>query len=139
MSMRNIASIAGVAGAAALALALSGAAFAEQGPNLGKPIAQADFAKWNIDVEPSGVLFTTAEILPRLHDRDWPWPEYPQGKPIIARQAAALLRPLGLSTNQTVRRRTVTGMLLALDDRRPAFQRGPVRWRRRTQPSLRRT
>jgi S-disulfanyl-L-cysteine oxidoreductase SoxD len=31
----------------------SGAAFAA-GPNLGKPIAPADFAAWDIDVEPSG-------------------------------------------------------------------------------------
>jgi hypothetical protein len=34
----------------------------------------------------SGVLFTTAEILPRLHVRDdRPSPEYRQGKPITAR------------------------------------------------------
>jgi mono/diheme cytochrome c family protein len=51
MSMRNIASI---AGPAAVALALSGAAFAEEGPNLGKPIAQEDLASWDISIGPDG-------------------------------------------------------------------------------------
>jgi S-disulfanyl-L-cysteine oxidoreductase SoxD len=51
MSMRNIAS---VAGSAALALALAGAAFAEEGPNLGKPISQEDLAPWDISIGPDG-------------------------------------------------------------------------------------
>jgi len=38
----------------AISFALGSAAAFAAGPNLGKPIAQADFAKWNIDVEPSG-------------------------------------------------------------------------------------
>jgi mono/diheme cytochrome c family protein len=49
MSMRNIASIAGSA-----ALALSAAALAEQGPNLGKPISQEDLAPWDISIGPDG-------------------------------------------------------------------------------------
>jgi len=54
--------------------------------------------------EASGVLFT-AEILKALHARDdRPWPEYRSGRPITARQIAALLRPLGIATNQTIRR-----------------------------------
>jgi hypothetical protein len=54
--------------------------------------------------EPSGVLYTT-EILDRLHSRDdRPWPEYRAGRAITARQMAILLRPLGIATNQTVRR-----------------------------------
>jgi S-disulfanyl-L-cysteine oxidoreductase SoxD len=51
MSMRDIASVAGLA---ALALALSSAAFAEQGPNLGKPIPQEDLAPWDISIGPDG-------------------------------------------------------------------------------------
>jgi S-disulfanyl-L-cysteine oxidoreductase SoxD len=51
MSMRNITSI---AGPAALALALSGAAFAEEGPNLAKPISQEDLASWDISIGPDG-------------------------------------------------------------------------------------
>jgi Protein of unknown function (DUF3631) len=58
--------------------------------------------------EPSGVLFT-AKVLDRLHGReDRPWPEYRDGRPITARQMAALLRPLGITTNQTVRRGDTT-------------------------------
>jgi cytochrome c len=49
--MRNITSI---AGPAALALALSGAAFAEEGPNLAKPISQEDLASWDISIGPDG-------------------------------------------------------------------------------------
>jgi putative DNA primase/helicase len=50
------------------------------------------------------VLFTS-EILAALAQRDdRPWPEYRSGKPITARQLAALLRPLGIMTNHTVRR-----------------------------------
>ena len=62
-------------------------------------------------MEPRGVLFT-AEIVTALHGReDRPWAEYQRGRPITAHQVAALLRPLGVSTNQTVRRgqRTAKG------------------------------
>jgi hypothetical protein len=56
------------------------------------------------EAEPSGVLFTR-EILVRLHARDdRPWPEWKAGKPITGRQVAALLKPIGITTNQTVRR-----------------------------------
>jgi putative DNA primase/helicase len=56
------------------------------------------------DAEPSGILFT-AEILSRLHARDdRPWSEWKAGKPITGRQLAAQLKPLGITTNQTVRR-----------------------------------
>jgi putative DNA primase/helicase len=59
--------------------------------------------------EPSGVLFTS-EILEHLHGRDdRPRPEYRDGQPITARQVAALLRPLKITTNQTVRRGATTG------------------------------
>jgi mono/diheme cytochrome c family protein len=40
--------------AAALTLALSCAAFSEEGPNLGKPISQAELAPWDISVGPDG-------------------------------------------------------------------------------------
>jgi S-disulfanyl-L-cysteine oxidoreductase SoxD len=46
MSMRSIFLLAAT-------LTVSSAAFGA-GPNLGKPIAPADFAEWDIDVEPSG-------------------------------------------------------------------------------------
>jgi putative DNA primase/helicase len=53
---------------------------------------------------PSGVLFTK-EILADLVKRDdRPWSEWKNGKPITGRQVAALLKPLGITTNQTVRR-----------------------------------
>ena len=56
------------------------------------------------DGEPSGVLFTK-EILADIVKRDdRPWSEWKNGKPITARQVAALLKPLGITTNQTVRR-----------------------------------
>ena len=51
MSMRSFPRFA----AAALALALPCAAFAENGPNLGKPISQADLAPWDISIGPDGV------------------------------------------------------------------------------------
>jgi putative DNA primase/helicase len=52
----------------------------------------------------SGVLFTK-EILADLVKRDdRPWSEWKNGKPITGRQIAALLKPLGITTNQTVRR-----------------------------------
>jgi mono/diheme cytochrome c family protein len=51
MSTRNFA----LSAVAALALALSCAAFAEEGPNLGKPISQADLAPWDISIGPDGV------------------------------------------------------------------------------------
>ena len=59
--------------------------------------------------EPRGVLFT-AEIVPALHTReDRQWAECQRGRPITSHQVAALLRPLGIATNQTVRRGAVTG------------------------------
>jgi S-disulfanyl-L-cysteine oxidoreductase SoxD len=51
MSMRSFA----LSAAAALTLVLSCAAFSEEGPNLGKPISQADLAPWDISVGPDGV------------------------------------------------------------------------------------
>ena len=43
-----------VAGSAAVALMLAGAAVAEQGPNLGKPISPEDLAAWDISIGPDG-------------------------------------------------------------------------------------
>jgi mono/diheme cytochrome c family protein len=51
MSMRNILT----AAAPALLLALASTAFAQQGPNLGKPISQEDLAAWDISIGPEGV------------------------------------------------------------------------------------
>src|SRR5271155_5607735 len=39
---------------AAMIVALGSGAVLAAGPNLGKPISPADFAEWDIDVEPSG-------------------------------------------------------------------------------------
>jgi putative DNA primase/helicase len=73
--------------------------------------------------EPSGVLLTS-EVLPRLHDReDRPWPEYRHGRPITARQIAALLRPLRISTNQTVRKGADRGKGYRAEDMRDAWSR----------------
>lgn len=58
-----------------------------------------------------GVLFTS-EIVLALRDReDRPWGEYHRGQPITPYQLAALLKPFGIPTNQTVRRgeRTAKG------------------------------
>jgi putative DNA primase/helicase len=57
------------------------------------------------DAEPSGVLFTE-EMLKALAKRDdRAWPEWGKaGRPISGRQVAALLKPLGIKTNKTVRR-----------------------------------
>ena len=49
MSTRSIAIAAGVLGCACAA-----AAFAAEGPNLGKPISEADLAPWNITIMPDG-------------------------------------------------------------------------------------
>jgi DDE superfamily endonuclease/Protein of unknown function (DUF3631) len=59
----------------------------------------------NPDAQPVDKLVTT-EILKALHDRDdRPWSEYSRlCKPISGAQIAALLRPLGVSTNNTIRR-----------------------------------
>jgi putative DNA primase/helicase len=58
--------------------------------------------------EPTGVLFT-AEVLDVLWNReDRSYSEYRRGRPITAPQLAALLRPFGIPTNQTVRRGTQT-------------------------------
>src|SRR5579859_13844 len=51
MSMRKIL----VAAAPALVLALVAPAFAQQGPNLGKPISPEDLASWDISIGPDGV------------------------------------------------------------------------------------
>lgn len=48
MSMRN-----GLLAAVPL-LALASAAFAQQGPNLGKPISQEELASWDISIGPDG-------------------------------------------------------------------------------------
>jgi S-disulfanyl-L-cysteine oxidoreductase SoxD len=52
MSMRN--SMRDMALPAALALALAGAALAQESPNLGKPISQEDLATWDISIGPDG-------------------------------------------------------------------------------------
>jgi S-disulfanyl-L-cysteine oxidoreductase SoxD len=54
----------------------SGAVFGA-GPNLGKPIAPADFAEWDIDVEPSGAGLPPGSGAPD------------QGAPIFAEQCSA--------------------------------------------------
>jgi putative DNA primase/helicase len=76
------------------------------------------------EAEPSGILFTR-EILDALHKRDdRPWPEYGRaGKPITGRQIAALLKPLGISTNQTVRRGVEHGKGYHADDLADAWAR----------------
>ena len=48
MSMRNVLLV------AVPLLALTATAFAQQGPNLGKPISQEDLASWDISVGPEG-------------------------------------------------------------------------------------
>jgi Protein of unknown function (DUF3631) len=58
---------------------------------------------------PTEVLFT-AEILDLLWSReDRPYSEYQHGRKMTASQLAALLRPFGITTNQTVRRGPKTG------------------------------
>jgi S-disulfanyl-L-cysteine oxidoreductase SoxD len=51
MSMRKLLATSG----AALVLALASSAFAQQGPNLGKPISQEELASWDISIGPDGV------------------------------------------------------------------------------------
>jgi S-disulfanyl-L-cysteine oxidoreductase SoxD len=51
MSMRKVF----LAAAPALVLALASSAFAQQSPNLGKPISQEDLASWDISIGPDGV------------------------------------------------------------------------------------
>ena len=54
MSMRKV--LVAAASATALAvLVLASTAFAQQGPNLGKPISQEDLASWDISIGPDGV------------------------------------------------------------------------------------
>ena len=56
------------------------------------------------EAEKTGVLFSR-EILAALAKReDRPWSEWKAGKPITGRQLAALMKPLGITTNQTIRR-----------------------------------
>jgi S-disulfanyl-L-cysteine oxidoreductase SoxD len=50
MSMRKIL----VAAAPAALLALASPLFAQQGPNLGKPVSQEDLASWDISIGPDG-------------------------------------------------------------------------------------
>ena len=103
---------------AAFTLARDGADDAETA----RTMLLADLREMFAD-EPSGVLYT-ADILPRLHGReDRPWPEYRHGKPITARQMAALLRPVGITTNQTVRRGAATGKGYRASDLADAFSR----------------
>jgi putative DNA primase/helicase len=72
--------------------------------------------------EPRGVLLT-AEILRELHARDdRPWPEYRGGRPITARQMAALLRPVGISAG-TVRRGGQTAKGYRAEDMADAWSR----------------
>ena len=72
MSMRRIFLL-----AAALTVSWTGTAVLAAGPNLGKPIGHADFAPWDIDVEPSG-----AGLPPGSGTSD-------QGASIFAEQCAA--------------------------------------------------
>jgi putative DNA primase/helicase len=56
------------------------------------------------DAELDSALFT-AKILAALSKRDdRPWPEWKAGKPITARQMAAMLKPFDIATNNTIRR-----------------------------------
>ena len=55
MSMRKVLVAAAPATALAVVLALASTAFAQQGPNLGKPISQEDLASWDISIGPDGV------------------------------------------------------------------------------------
>jgi uncharacterized protein DUF3631 len=72
--------------------------------------------------EPSGVLYTT-EILVALEERvERPWPEYRRGRPITARQVAALLRPVGISAG-TVRRGATTAKGYRAEDMSDAWAR----------------
>lgn len=74
------------------------------------------------------VLFTS-EILDDLHKRDdRPWPEWGKAsKPITSRQLAALLKPLKISTNQTVRRGADHGKGYRAADFADAFARYATR------------
>jgi putative DNA primase/helicase len=54
--------------------------------------------------ERSGVLFTREIIAALVSRDDRQYLEWKAGKPITSRQIAALLKPLGIKTNQTVRR-----------------------------------
>ena len=75
------------------------------------------------DAEPRGVMFTS-EILPRLHTRDdRPWSEWKAGKAMTGRHMAALLKPLGISTNQTVRRGADRGKGYRAEDFADAWSR----------------
>jgi mono/diheme cytochrome c family protein len=54
MSMRKVLVVTAPATVFAV-LALASTTFAQQGPNLGKPIAQEDLASWDISIGPDGV------------------------------------------------------------------------------------
>jgi putative DNA primase/helicase len=77
------------------------------------------------DAEPaSGVLFT-AEIIAKLVSRDdRPWGEYGKKRlPITSRQIAALLKPFGIATHQTVRRGDTTNKGYRREDLEDTFAR----------------
>ena len=75
------------------------------------------------DREPSGILFTTKEILPALTKmEDRPWPEWRKEKPLTSTQLAALLKPFGVSPG-TVRRGDETGKGYRRADLEDAFTR----------------
>jgi putative DNA primase/helicase len=102
---------------AALALAREGAEDGETARTLLLGDLRELFA-----AEPSGVLLT-AEILRELHARDdRRWPEYRGGRPITARQMAALLRPVGISAG-TVRRGDQTAKGYRAEDMADAWSR----------------
>ena len=75
------------------------------------------------DREPSGILFTTTQILPALTKmEDRPWPEWRKEKPLTGTQLAALLKPFGVSPG-TVRRGDETGKGYRRADLEDAFAR----------------
>jgi hypothetical protein len=67
----------------------------------------------------------TKEILSNLHKRDdRPWSEWGRStKPMTPRQLAALLKPFGVTTNQTVRRGDTTDKGYRREDFEDAFMR----------------
>jgi Protein of unknown function (DUF3631) len=75
------------------------------------------------DCEPSGILFTTKEILPALTKMEHrPWPEWRKEKPLTSTQLAALLKAFEVSPG-TVRRGDDTGKGYRRADLEDAFAR----------------